>query len=203
MESSSNPTELGERLQTRVVPPGQVVAWWLGGAGFVFKTSAGTQLYIDPYLSDAVKNIFGKARAFPPPIRPEVARPGAVICTHWHEDHLDPGSIPIIARNNPETRFIMPPSAMSRSLSWGVPRNQILALKAGLSLRLLDVEVSAVAARHIAGIDGWETPDALSLILSMEGMNIFFSGDTEYESAHRRLRASGVDVAFLCINGVG
>ncbi len=50
-------------------------AWWLGGNGFVFKTPAGTTLYVDPYFSNCVAQIFGIERAFPPPIRAEEARP--------------------------------------------------------------------------------------------------------------------------------
>src|SRR5438552_9935605 len=96
---------LNERTRQREVPSGQVIAWWLGGAGFIFKTSAGTQIYVDPYLSDVVNAIFGQARAFPPPILAKHARPDLLICTHWHEDHLDPESIPIIARHNRSARF--------------------------------------------------------------------------------------------------
>lgn len=48
------------------VPNGEVMAWWLGGTGFVFKTPAGTQIYIDPYFSNCVADIFGVERAFPP-----------------------------------------------------------------------------------------------------------------------------------------
>ena len=168
------------------------MAWWLGGSGFIFKTSAGTQLYVDPYLSDIVNDIFGQPRAFPPPLTADEARPDLLICTHWHEDHLDPGSIPIIARNNPKARLLMPPSAMSRALGWGVPRRQITPLKAGLSLTLKDIHLSAVAARHNAGIAGWEVYDGICLLLEIEGIKIFFSGDTEYDTSLRKLRPLGI-----------
>jgi L-ascorbate metabolism protein UlaG (beta-lactamase superfamily) len=72
-----------------------------------------TRVYLDRYLFDAVKIIFGAARAFPPPISREDVRADVAIATHWHEDHLEPGSIPVIARNNPECKLIMPPSARS------------------------------------------------------------------------------------------
>jgi L-ascorbate metabolism protein UlaG (beta-lactamase superfamily) len=194
---------LHERIRQRVVPAGQVIAWWLGGAGFIFKTSRGTQLYIDPYLSDVVREIFGQGRAFPPPLTPEQAQPGALICTHWHEDHLDPGSIPVIARNNPKALLLMPPSALARAVSWGVPCRQITALKAGQSLIVKDIKVSTVASRHNAGLEGWEVVDGLCLVLEIDGIKIFFSGDTEYDTSLRKLKPLGVHVAFLCINGVG
>ncbi|MSU61097.1 MAG: MBL fold metallo-hydrolase [Pedosphaera sp.] len=197
------PPELHEQIRERNVAPGQVIAWWLGGAGFIFKTSQGTQLYLDPYLSDVVNEIFGQARAFPPPLTAEQARPDVLICTHWHEDHLDPGSIPVIARNNPDAPLLMPPSALARAVSWHVPRRQITTLKAGQSLTIKDIKISAVAARHDAGVEGWEVHDGVCLILEIEGMRIFFSGDTEYDTSLRKLRTLGLHVAFLCINGVG
>jgi L-ascorbate metabolism protein UlaG (beta-lactamase superfamily) len=203
MQSTTPTDNLSERVRQREVPPAHVVAWWLGGAGFIFKTPLGTQVFIDPYLSDVVNDIFGQPRAFPPPLTAEEARPDILICTHWHEDHLDPGSIPIIARNHPSAQFLMPPSAMARALSWSVPRAQITPLKAGQTLTLGGLSISAIAARHNAGIEGWEVIDGLCLILEIEGMKIFFSGDTEYDTSLRRLRTAGIRVAFLCMNGVG
>src|SRR5437016_1703787 len=103
-----------ELLKTNV-EKGTVRAWWLGGTGFIFKAPAGTQIYIDPYLSDSVAAIFGQPRGFPPPIALEDVRPDLVIATHLHEDHLDPGGIPTIARVSHAT-FMCPPTAYSRAL---------------------------------------------------------------------------------------
>ena len=200
---STNVRNLHESVHRREVRPGQVVAWWLGGAGFIFKTPQGTQLFIDPYLSDAVNAIFGQERAFPPPLTPEQARPDVLICTHWHEDHLDPDALPIIARTNPAAQLLMPPSALARAVSWGVPRSQITVLKAGQSINVRDLHLTAVAARHNAGVEGWEVSDGLCLILEMNGIKIFFSGDTEYDTSLRNLKLPGLHAAFLSMNGVG
>lgn len=194
---------LSERLRQRTVAPSEVVAWWLGGAGFVFKTSSGTQIYVDPYLSDVVNDIFGQPRAFPTLVTAEEARPDILVCTHWHEDHLDPSSVPVIARNNPSAPLLMPPSAMARAVSWGVPRRQIVPFKAGETKTFGSLGISAIAARHHAGVEGWEVVDGLCLILQIDGLKIFFSGDTEYDTSLRRLSRSGFHAAFLCINGVG
>jgi L-ascorbate metabolism protein UlaG (beta-lactamase superfamily) len=85
------------------VENGSVAAWWLGGLGFVFKAPDGATVCIDSYLSDSVRAIFNQGRAFPPPISPEELRVDAVICPHWHEDHLDPGTIPQVATSSPDT----------------------------------------------------------------------------------------------------
>jgi L-ascorbate 6-phosphate lactonase len=194
---------LAEEIFRRPVPRGSVLAWWLGGAGFVFKTSGGTEIYVDPYLSDRVRDIFGIARAFPTPIRPEEARPDLVVATHWHEDHLDPGAIPVISQGSPRTRFLMPPSAMARALSWGLARDRITPMSPGQSFDLEGIRISHAPARHDAGVPGWEVPDAMGIVIEAEGLKIYHSGDTEYDTQLRRLRSQRFDVALLCMNGVG
>ena len=198
----SSDSKLVQRIAAKTVDTGHVACWWVGGSGFVFKTPKGTIIYLDPYLSDAVKDIFGAERAFAPPIDPQEVRADAVISTHWHEDHLDPGSIPIIARNNPDAKFIMPPSATSHALSWGVRRPQTVALKWGETVQVKDVSLEATPARHEAGIPGWEVPDAMGVLLQSEQLTIYHSGDTEYDVRLRRLKIKKPDVAFLCINGI-
>jgi L-ascorbate metabolism protein UlaG (beta-lactamase superfamily) len=203
MAASEERQGLAERIAAHDVRPGHVVAWWLGGSGFVFKTPAGTQVYVDPYLSDVVSGIFGISRAFPPPVRAEEARPDVVVSTHWHEDHLDPGAIPIIARQSPKTRFVMSPSAMARALSWGVPRDSVTTLSAGQSVELGDVRLTHVPARHESGTVGWEVPDAMGVVLAAQGLTIYHTGDTEYDIRLRLLKSQGFDVVMACINGVG
>jgi L-ascorbate 6-phosphate lactonase len=193
---------LAQEIQQERVPAGSVSGWWLGGSGFVFKTSAGTQACIDPYLSNAAESIFGVKRAFAAPIAAADLQPGVVICTHWHEDHLDPFAIPEIARLRPEVRFVMPPSAKARASSWGVPVDRISTLVAGRSLEFEDLRIEAVPARHEPGIPGWEVPDAIGIVLHAEGMSLYHTGDTEYDVRLRRLRPENLAFATFCINGV-
>lgn len=193
---------LSQRIAAANVAAGHVSCWWLGGSGFVFKTARGTVVYLDAYLSNAVKTIFGADRAFAAPIDPQDAHADAFIATHWHEDHLDPDLIPIAARNNPNAKFIMPPSAMARAVSWGVNRTQIVALQWGKTTQVADVIVEATPARHEVNIPGWEVPDAMGVLLSIDGLTIYHCGDTEYDVRLRRLKARHPDVALLCINGI-
>jgi L-ascorbate 6-phosphate lactonase len=196
-------SSLMQRIARKQVDDSYVSCWWLGGSGFVFKTHDGTVIALDPYLSNCVEAMFGMKRAFAPPIDPEDLRADAIISTHWHEDHLDPGSIPIIARNNANSKFIMPPSATARALSWGIPRSQVVSIKPGEPLTLRDVKIEATPARHEAGVPGWEVPDAVGVLLQIGKLKIYHSGDTEYDVRLRRLKAYRPDVAMLCINGVG
>jgi L-ascorbate 6-phosphate lactonase len=196
-------TDLMQSVLARKVLPGNASCWWLGGSGLIVKSPQGVVTVIDPYLSNSVEEIFGLARAFPPPMNPEALRADVVISTHWHEDHLDPGTIPIFARNNPDAKLVMPPSAKARTLSWGVPRSQIVQLSHRESVTVGDVRIEAMPARHEAGIAGWEVPDAMGVLLEIDGLKIYHCGDTEYDVRLRRLRQLEFDAAFLCINGAG
>jgi L-ascorbate metabolism protein UlaG (beta-lactamase superfamily) len=190
------------QIDRRRVAPGHVCAWWLAGSGFVFKTPAGVRVYVDPYLSDVVKDIFDQSRAFPPVIAPEDARPDVCVSTHWHEDHLDPGTIPLIARNCPDARFVAPPTCLPRMSSWGIPRSRVTQLTIGKRFEFSDLTITATPARHDAGLAGHETPDAIGLILQAGGLKIYHAGDTEYDNRLRMMWRERFDVAMAPINGI-
>ncbi len=190
------------RIAAKEVAGGSVSAWWLGGSGFVFKTPSGAQIFVDPYLSDIVREIFRQGRAFPAPLDAAEVRPDVVISTHWHEDHLDPAAIPQIARSSPQTQFVMPPSAMARALSWGVPRVRITPLAVGETVELAGVSITGTPARHDAGLPGWEVPDAVGIVLQSDGVKIYHCGDTDYDARLRALKNQNLDLAIVCINGV-
>jgi L-ascorbate 6-phosphate lactonase len=198
-------TSLAQTISSTQIEPGRVMTWWLGGNGFVLKTPAGTQIYIDPYFTNCVASIFGVERAFPPPITAEEARPDLVISTHWHEDHLDPEGLPIVARHS-QAKFLGPPSCVSRLLGWQVARDRVTGISVRESHQFNDVKISAVPARHIAGLPGWESDDAVGLLLEVEGLRIYHSGDTEYDLRLRALahdKENPIDVCLLVINGTG
>ena len=142
-------TTLAETIAGTDVRPGTVMAWWLSGTGFVLKTPAGTQLYIDPYFSNCVAQIFGIDRAVPPPVPVDAATPDLVIATHWHEDHLDPEALPQLAQRSP-TRFLCPPTCRSRrriSFSRTITRRS-----SGWSIRWCSTSCSAAAQTNCGPI---------------------------------------------------
>lgn len=198
-------TVLADTIARTAVRPGSVMAWWLSGTGFVFKTPAGTQIYVDPYFTDCVSQIFGVHRALPPPVPLEDAQPDLVIATHWHEDHLDPEGLPMLARRT-GAHFLCPPSCRSRLLGWRVPGDRVTAITEGQTYAFRDVRVTALPARHVAGIPGWEVPDAMGLFIEVEGLRIYHTGDTEYDLRLRALaydRDHPIDAMLTVINGAG
>ena len=202
MTVGAQPTSLARRMAERSVAAGSLGVWWLGGSGFVFKAAGGQQIWIDPYLSDFAREVFGIGRAFPPPLTADEAAPDVVISTHWHEDHLDPGFIPALARRRPAVKFIMPRSAMARAVTWGLTTKQISPLAQGETLEIPGGTVTAVVACHEAGVPGWEVPDAFGVNLLLDGVRVYHTGDTDYDSRiHRALAGTKFALATLCING--
>ena len=95
---------------------------------------------------------------------------------------------------------------MSRLLGWRVPRERVAGLSVGQTHIFRDVTITAVAARHVSGVPGWESDDAIGLLLDFGGLRVYHSGDTEYDLRLRALaydKARPIDVCMLVINGAG
>jgi len=99
---------LAQEIAAAEVPEASVRLWWLGQAGFAFKTPSGRIVFADPYLSDAVERLHGFKRLSLAPLAAGHVRADIVVLTHEHTDHLDPDALPVITRNNPQCRFAGP-----------------------------------------------------------------------------------------------
>src|SRR5690348_9927532 len=122
--------DLMERVKETRVPAGQVHMYWLYQAGFIFKTSRGTVIIVDPYLSDSVRRLYGGRRAVPAPIQAERVQADAILITHWHEDHLDSDSIVPLSEAS-DAIFIGPPSCTLRITGRGIGRQRVHPLGRG------------------------------------------------------------------------
>ncbi len=89
----------GKILREFAVPAGSLAVWWLGQAGFIFKSPAGRVIAVDPYLSnscEAPARAIGvdHSRLSPPCIAAaELAGIDRYVLTHSHQDHLDPETL--------------------------------------------------------------------------------------------------------------
>lgn len=140
--SASNFTQTGLRFR------------WLGQAGFYGKLGQ-TCFAIDPYLSDSLAEKY-RGQHFPhvrmcqPPVPPEQLNTlDFVFCTHAHSDHLDPGTLPVLAAKNPSAHFIIPRSAMSKARERGVPEAQMITVNAGEVVSLTsEIRLTVIASAH-------------------------------------------------------
>ena len=193
---------LAERLDTLEVPEGQAAIGWLGQGSFVFKTSGGTLIYLDPYLSHGLESRLGWKRWFAPPILPEEVRADMVIVTHNHLDHIDPDTVPglVAQAQNAETVFVGPQSCLDALVELGVRREQTVLLEAGQNVSVLGIPLRASHADHMHPSD--PTPDAISVWLELNGVSVLNAADTTYRSeVISEVRGSRPDVVLVPING--
>jgi len=100
--SSGDMRDVALDIATAQPPPPAIAMWWLGQASVVLRT-AGTTVYIDPFLSEYPE------RLAPPLFTPTEAPPADyVLCTHEHVDHFDPQTLPGLAQASPRARFVVP-----------------------------------------------------------------------------------------------
>lgn len=191
------------------LPADAVALHWLGQAGFALRTR-GRLVLIDPYLSDSLAHKYaGKefphTRMMPIPVAPEALPPiDAVFCTHRHSDHMDPGTLPLIARAYPDARFVVPRAELASALGLGLPEGRILTADAGEQLELAPgLRAAALASAHEElKRDAEGRHHFLGYVLYTEAGRIYHAGDcTPYPGLVPSLAALDIDLALLPVNG--
>ena len=192
-----------------VVTKSGVSLWWLGQAGFLLSCN-GIYIVVDPYLSDSLAlkykgREFSHRRMIPPPLAPDdVFGVKWVFCTHAHSDHMDPGTLPSLARNNPACRFLVPRAEASTAVARGIPEDRLDLVDGNETLDLgngLLVNVLPSAHEELAQDDQGHFR-FLGYCLRMGGITFYHSGDCiPYAGLDNALARLGVDVALLPVNG--
>jgi L-ascorbate metabolism protein UlaG (beta-lactamase superfamily) len=185
-----------------------MVLWWLGQAGFALRAGR-CRLLIDPYLSDSLAGKyagteFPHQRMMPPPILADQLPPlDAVLCSHAHSDHMDPGTLPVVAARHPACRFIVPAAEAAVALQRSVPADRMTPVNAGDTVEVVGVEVQVVPAAHEhIKVNAKGEHHHLGFILRYAGVVVYHSGDTlPFDGLADLLRSRGVDVALLPVNG--
>jgi L-ascorbate metabolism protein UlaG (beta-lactamase superfamily) len=200
---------LAQALAHPLAEPSTVALHWLGQAGFALRWN-GRLFIIDPYLSDSLaKKYEGKefphTRMMSPPVLPEELRGvDAVFCTHRHGDHMDPGTLPVLAAASPDCRVIVPRAELKHAMSLGIRKERLEGLAAGQTLRLPGgAEVEALPSAHESPAVN-ESGDHLYLgyILTLGTVRLYHSGDcVPYDGLEGALRKRSIDLALLPING--
>ena len=192
---------LASRIAALDVPARHLGIFWLAQAGFVFKTPAGTVVYVDAYLTDCVHRLlgdqfYGFKRIIPSPISPEDVSADLVVCTHSHADHFDYDAMPILARN-PKIAFVAAPDCRQEFAKLGISEDRFTILHRGERLSFGDVTLTGIFADH-----GELAPDALGVLLEVAGLRIWHTGDTAYRpDAWQDLFQTDIDVLIPPING--
>jgi len=189
--------DLRQSIQATSVPSGSTAIWWLGQAGFAFKTAGGSVLYLDPYLSDVVEKVAGFKRLSLPPIAAQDVQADWVISSHEHPDHLDTDALPVIAANNPRCRFAGSTACKPEYDRCKIAAERQLIMEPDGTYELGDVTVHAGKADH-----GTFSPSALALVLNFGSVKVMFTGDTAMSmELLQPLIELNPDVLLPCING--
>ena len=184
---------------------------WLGQAGFLMR-ACGRVVLIDPYLSDHLARKYRgtrlpHARMMPAPIGIEdLPRVDLVICTHRHGDHMDPGTLPVLAQAHPKCRFVVPAAEMAFAESIGLPAGRLIPAEAGSRLQPLpafDLVLDPLPAAHERferDRDGRH--HFLGYVVSVDGVRLYHSGDCiPYDGLAEAVRALAPELALLPVNG--
>jgi L-ascorbate 6-phosphate lactonase len=191
---------LMQRIKDHVVPPGNVMLWWLGQNGFIFKSPAGTTLGVDLYLTDSCEALHPETnlkRQIPVLIEPEDLDIDLFFCTHNHQDHTDPETIRRVSRKN-TTRFVGPMPSCEIFRLEGVAKENIVPAWPAFELIFKDLLLRGTFALPTDDSD----LNHMGFVAQFEqGPKIYVTGDTDYHELVASAAKHKPDVMIVCING--
>ena len=192
-------------IRDHAVTAGSIAIWWLGQAGFLFKSPGGTIVALDPYLSNSCKEIgdehgFDMDRQVPAPIAPvELVGVDLYVLTHSHQDHFDPETIGPYREAGGSGPFLAPAETVEKLLAMGVAESDVVMSWPNKTHRVGDLTLRTTFAIPFAGDD---LTHVGYLAQIDDGPTVYFTGDTDY---HDILPAAvgdhHPDVLVAVING--
>ena len=181
-----------EQIADFKVAKPEFVINWIGQAGFVFKTAEGAIVCLDPYYSNCLERYEGRStrRMWYNKFKITNFRPGLVLCSHDHLDHTDPETLPLLYAFS-DAVFAGPPSSVEHMRRMRMSDERLQELQMGESYRFRDLAYTTVFADH--------TEDSMGFIFEIEGVKVYFTGDTSLNE--RLFEQACVDVLIACVNG--
>lgn len=184
-------------LAVNILAERRASIFFLGQAGFVFKSSGGTLLGIDMYLTHCVERAEGHSgfkRLLPVVLSPDEIVFDCIIATHPHYDHFDMDAIPVLMSNH-HTRLFASVNCKAEVERLRMTDENISYMKPGDYADAGDIHIDFVDCDHGAGAS-----DAFGLILALDGKRVYIAGDTCLHL--ERVPGLGkIDVMIAPING--
>ena len=200
-------SDWGDWLPTAVADatPETVAVWYLGCNGFVIKGSAGTTLWIDPYvgLGDPPRTI----RMIPVPFDPaDVPESGAdaVLATHEHTDHTHgPSQGPILERTGAD--FYAPDDSLAVAFndeawldSYDITESQFTEVTEGDTIEIGEFTIDVVATQDA------DSTHPVGYMIQHESGTIFHAGDSKPADNFADLGEEyEIDLGVLAFGAVG
>jgi L-ascorbate metabolism protein UlaG (beta-lactamase superfamily) len=170
---------------------------WLGHSTALLSISS-VRLLTDPLLRHRVAHL--RRVTGPPPLPEGIA---AVLISHAHHDHLDPGSLRLLDSSTP---IVVPRGAGRLLRRRGF--HEVIELQAGDRVEVAGVALRATQALHARGRGpiGRRSP-AIGYLIGQLGAvpdswQVYFAGDTDLFEGMAEL-ARRIEVALLPVSGWG
>ncbi|MDI6400692.1 metal-dependent hydrolase [Balneolaceae bacterium ANBcel3] len=145
-------------------------AYWLGHSSFLFITSSGKRLLIDPFLKDN-------------PVTPEAWKtPDSIdyiFLTHGHDDHA--ADVLELAKNH-QAKVISIVELSGLLKADGLPAELAVEMNKGGTINFGDFKVTMTSANHSSSWKGAYAGDPAGFIFSFQSLSVYHAGDTNIMS---------------------
>lgn len=177
----------------------------LGQVGYCFNY-LDTILYIDPYLSDSVKEFEDEnmERMFPILYPPEsITNANFILITHEHRDHCDPETLIPISKSSPQCQFIGPNVVVEKLKALGLDSSRLRIAPTEWTKITTTISIKSIPSSHpIIKSDHEGNWIALGYLVKFGNKLIYHAGDTSVDPMiiNSILSESKVDVGFIPVN---
>ena len=187
-------------ISVLTAPKGMTHLFYVGQAGFIVKSKSGQTLALDLYLSDCGERIEGHTgfkRLLPRILSPQEVIFDYIIATHPHFDHYDVDSMPFLM-SNPHTRLYASVDCKQFVDQDALDEKRITYVKPGNTCQAGDFLLHFINCDH-----GTLAPDAVGVIIEVDGKRIMVAGDTclRLDRKDEYLSKGSLDVMIAPING--
>lgn len=192
---------LAQDILSSHVIKGNIAVFFTGQAGYIIKGSDGTLVAVDLYLSDCCARLADFKRLMPRLLDATDIAFDVIICTHEHADHLDVDALPMMTTNGSPIVYLNKEGA--EIMAGFNITNNIKIMKTGDIYNEGSLKIEAVYCDHGTG-----APNAVGLVLTMDGKTVYIAGDTAYrpemisgEKAISDIASRKIDLMAAPING--
>lgn len=170
---------------------------WLGQMG-IYLEGEKSSVMIDPYLKDTLFEKVGERcrRLTAPEEKWLDIHPDILLISHEHTDHLDIPSLEAVLDTPKDIDVLCAPNAWRKAReAFGSTKN-FVSMYCGSEWSTKNVHIRSVPAIH-------SDETAVGFLIHMDGLTLYFTGDTLYSERLVSAVNERVDIMFAAVNGQG